>query len=42
MVPALTDGLAGTDIAIGAAMCPEFLREGSGIADFFASPFARR
>ena len=20
-------------------MCPEFLREGSGIADFFASPF---
>jgi GDP-mannose 6-dehydrogenase len=40
VVPALTSGLAGTDIAIGAAMCPEFLREGSGIADFFASPFA--
>jgi GDP-mannose 6-dehydrogenase len=39
VTPALTDGLAGTQIAIGAAMCPEFLREGSGIADFFASPF---
>ena len=38
VIPALTDGLAGTGIAIGAAMCPEFLREGSGIADFFASP----
>jgi GDP-mannose 6-dehydrogenase len=40
VVPALTSGLAGTDITIGAAMCPEFLREGSGIADFFDSPFA--
>jgi len=39
VIPALTDGLAGTAITIGAAMCPEFLREGSGIADFFASPF---
>ena len=39
VTPALTDGLAGTQITIGAAMCPEFLREGSGIADFFASPF---
>jgi GDP-mannose 6-dehydrogenase len=38
VLPALTTGLAGTDIAIGAAMCPEFLREGSGIADFYASP----
>ena len=38
VAPALTGGLAGTDITIGAAMCPEFLREGSGIADFFASP----
>ena len=38
VTPALADGLAGTEIAIGAAMCPEFLREGSGIADFFASP----
>jgi GDP-mannose 6-dehydrogenase len=39
VTPALTDGLAGTQITIGAAMCPEFLREGSGIADFFSSPF---
>ena len=38
VVPALTRGLAGTDITVGVAMCPEFLREGSGIADFFASP----
>jgi GDP-mannose 6-dehydrogenase len=39
VVPALTTGLAGTDVTVGAAMCPEFLREGSGIADFFAPPF---
>ena len=39
VVPLLTTGLAGTDIAVGAAMCPEFLREGSGIADFYAPPF---
>jgi GDP-mannose 6-dehydrogenase len=39
VIPALTGGLADTDIAVGAAMCPEFLREGSGIADFYASPF---
>jgi GDP-mannose 6-dehydrogenase len=38
VLPALTAGLAGADITIGAAMCPEFLREGSGIADFYASP----
>jgi GDP-mannose 6-dehydrogenase len=39
VLPALTDGLADTPIAVGAAMCPEFLREGSGISDFYASPF---
>jgi GDP-mannose 6-dehydrogenase len=39
VVPALTADLTGTDITIGAAMCPEFLREGSGIADFYAPPF---
>jgi len=39
VTPTLTDGLTGTQITIGAAMCPEFLREGSGIADFFSSPF---
>jgi GDP-mannose 6-dehydrogenase len=38
VIPALTGGLADTETAVGAAMCPEFLREGSGIADFFASP----
>jgi GDP-mannose 6-dehydrogenase len=38
VIPTLTDGLAGTQITIAAAMCPEFLREGSGIADFFDSP----
>ena len=36
--PALAHGLADTKIKVGAAMCPEFLREGSGVADFFASP----
>jgi GDP-mannose 6-dehydrogenase len=35
VVPAL----AGTPAAAGAAMCPEFLREGSGVADFFGAPF---
>ena len=39
VAPALTAGLADTPIAVGAAMCPEFLREGSGIADFYAAPF---
>lgn len=39
VIPALTSGLAGTKITAGAAMCPEFLREGSGVADFFAAPF---
>jgi GDP-mannose 6-dehydrogenase len=39
VIPALKAGLAGADITVGAAMCPEFLREGSGIADFYAPPF---
>ncbi len=39
VIPALTSGLADTHIAAGAAMCPEFLREGSGVADFFAPPY---
>src|SRR5215469_492336 len=38
VLPAIRDGLADTEIAVGAAMCPEFLREGSGVADFFAPP----
>ncbi len=36
VIPALADGLGGHQLTVGAAMCPEFLREGSGIADFFA------
>jgi GDP-mannose 6-dehydrogenase len=39
VLPALVAGLAGTPLTAGAAMCPEFLREGSGIADFYAAPF---
>lgn len=39
VTPALTGGLAGTEVTAAAAMCPEFLREGSGVADFFAPPF---
>ena len=39
VIPALTNGLTGAGITTGAAMCPEFLREGSGVADFFAPPF---
>jgi GDP-mannose 6-dehydrogenase len=39
VLPALSAGLAGAAITAGAAMCPEFLREGSGIADFYAAPF---
>ena len=39
VAPALIGGLAGTGITVGTAMCPEFLREGSGIADFYAAPF---
>jgi GDP-mannose 6-dehydrogenase len=39
VTPALTAGLADTQVRVGAAMCPEFLREGTGIADFYAAPF---
>ncbi len=38
VIPALTAGSAGSGTRLGAAMCPEFLREGSGVADFFAPP----
>jgi GDP-mannose 6-dehydrogenase len=38
VLPALTTGLADTPITPGAAMCPEFLREGSGVDDFFNAP----
>jgi len=39
VIPALADGVRDLDITIGGAMCPEFLREGTGVADFYASPF---
>ena len=38
VAPTLARGLVGARITAGAAMCPEFLREGSGVADFFAAP----
>jgi GDP-mannose 6-dehydrogenase len=38
IAPALASGLGDTGLAVGAAMCPEFLREGSGVADFFRPP----
>jgi GDP-mannose 6-dehydrogenase len=38
VLPALVSGLAGTPITPGAAMCPEFLREGTSVEDFFNAP----
>jgi len=38
VIPVLVELLSGTGIAVGAAMCPEFLREGSGVSDFYAPP----
>src|ERR1700759_973392 len=38
VLPALISGLAGTPITPGAAMCPEFLREGTSVEDFFNAP----
>lgn len=32
-------GLPGGRVEVGTGMCPEFLREGSGVADFYAPPF---
>jgi len=39
VAPSLATDLAGTGIETGVAMCPEFLREGSGVSDFFSPPF---
>jgi GDP-mannose 6-dehydrogenase len=36
--PALAGSFDGDSLQVGVAMCPEFLREGSGVADFFAPP----
>ena len=35
----LRRNLAGAATGVGVAMCPEFLREGSGIADFYTPPY---
>lgn len=35
----LRANLAGSQQDIGVAMCPEFLREGTGIADFYSPPY---
>jgi GDP-mannose 6-dehydrogenase len=37
--PVLIDVLGSPGSSFGTAMCPEFLREGSGVSDFFAPPF---
>jgi GDP-mannose 6-dehydrogenase len=38
VVPAIAAGLGDSAPLVGAGMCPEFLREGSGVSDFFAPP----
>jgi GDP-mannose 6-dehydrogenase len=38
VIPALAAGAPDAGVRLGAAMCPEFLREGSGVADFFSPP----
>ena len=39
VIPALAAGVTDAGLTVGGAMCPEFLREGTGVADFYASPF---
>jgi GDP-mannose 6-dehydrogenase len=39
VAPILDKALADSSANCGTAMCPEFLREGSGVSDFFAPPF---
>ena len=36
---ALHGALAGRHLDVGVAMCPEFLREGTGISDFYSPPY---
>jgi GDP-mannose 6-dehydrogenase len=38
VTPLVIDRLAGSTLTVGTGMCPEFLREGSAIADFYDSP----
>ncbi len=37
--PLLSERLASSPLAFGTGVCPEFLREGSAIADFYDAPF---
>jgi GDP-mannose 6-dehydrogenase len=39
VAPVFTDGDLPDGWSVGTAMCPEFLREGCGVEDFFAPPF---
>jgi GDP-mannose 6-dehydrogenase len=39
IAPLVAERLGGAPFAVGTGMCPEFLREGSAIADFYDSPF---
>ena len=39
VAPALNAAAAGSAWDVGTVMCPEFLREGSSVSDFFAPPF---
>lgn len=38
ITPLLEERLAGSSVTLQAGMCPEFLREGTAIADFFDAP----
>ncbi|MBO0727836.1 MAG: UDP-glucose/GDP-mannose dehydrogenase family protein [Acidimicrobiaceae bacterium] len=38
VAPLIAGRIAGSPVAIGVGMCPEFLREGSAIADFYDAP----
>lgn len=39
VAPVFADGHPAPGWSVGTAMCPEFLREGAGVKDFFAPPF---
>jgi GDP-mannose 6-dehydrogenase len=39
VAPVFADGDLPSGWSVGTAMCPEFLREGCGVEDFFAPPF---
>lgn len=39
LAPLVHQHLAGSRLSVGIGMCPEFLREGSAIADFYDAPF---